>query len=269
MLATNTIAEGDSREVGLATLSSSGVTLVRAEKSRKWPGTANLEIASLWLRKGDWQGSFCLGNEQVGGITPYLEIAGIVTGEPCDLSANDEKCIEGAKALGMGFTLEPDEAESLMNLNPRNEEVLFPFLTGQDLNSTSDQSASRWTIYFADWPLSREMAPVQYRGPVAKDYPESLRIIEERVKPERFSYPPDSSWNRSIRAKWWQYGLLRPALLKAMEGMKRVLMRSAVSNQLICLLSNDNSVFSCYQGVFISRLWQLCLAPIFRSHDLA
>jgi hypothetical protein len=28
--------------------------------SRRWPGTASLEVAHLWLRQGNWQGQFIL-----------------------------------------------------------------------------------------------------------------------------------------------------------------------------------------------------------------
>jgi hypothetical protein len=151
----------------------------------------------------------------------------------------------------MGFVLEPDEATELIAQNPKNSDVVLPFLTGQDLNARVDQSASRWTIYFFDWPLNRDTAPVGYRGPTASDYPECLRIVEQRVKPERLSYPPDSSWNRSIRERWWLYGLPRPALIRAMKGMERVLVRSAVSNLNCFAFGSTKWVFSHVTKVFI------------------
>jgi hypothetical protein len=51
-LATNTIAQGDTREVGLDELMAGGCVIPRAVPSRKWPGTANLEVAQFWIRKG-------------------------------------------------------------------------------------------------------------------------------------------------------------------------------------------------------------------------
>lgn len=52
LLATNTIAEGDTREVGLDQLVAAGCIIYRAVPSRKWPGTASLEVAHIWLRQG-------------------------------------------------------------------------------------------------------------------------------------------------------------------------------------------------------------------------
>ena len=80
----------------------------------------------------------------------------------------------GSIVLGMGFVLEPDEARRLIDKDPRNKDVLFPYLNGEDLNSRPDQSPSRWVINFFDWPLDRDSAPEDYEGPVAADYPDCL-----------------------------------------------------------------------------------------------
>src|SRR6266496_926669 len=60
LLATNTIAQGDTREVGLDQITASGWTIPYAAPSRKWPGEASLEVAHVWLRRGIWLGSFML-----------------------------------------------------------------------------------------------------------------------------------------------------------------------------------------------------------------
>lgn len=172
-------------------------------------------------------------------------------GKPKQLTANEGLVIEGPKVLGMGFILETEEAQELIARNPRNKEVLFPFLTGQDLNSRVDKGPSRWVIYFFDWPLDRKSAPSGYSGPVADDYPDCLGIVEERVKPDRLAYPPDSAWNRAIRERWWQFGLPRPALLKAIKGRDRVLVRSAVSNLNSFAFGQTDWVFSHAIKVFI------------------
>ena len=52
----------------------------------------------------------------------------------------------------MGFVVEPDEAEAWIEADPRNTEVLFPYLNGEDLNSRADALAPRWIIDFNDKP---------------------------------------------------------------------------------------------------------------------
>ena len=251
LLATNTVSEGDTRTVGLAQLVAAEFSISFAIRSMKWPGAANLEVAVVSLHKGHWNGGCVLDGIRVRAISDDLSVPSNVIGTPFQINANAGLAIEGAKNLGMGFILDPQEASKLITKDCRNKDVLFPFLNGEDVNSRPDQSATRWTIFFFEWPLNREGAPDGYDGPVAEDYPDCLKIVEERVKPERMSYPPDSSWNRSLRAKWWQYGLPRPALLKALKGKSRALVKSAVSQNNFFVLVATNVVFSHATKVFI------------------
>lgn len=49
LIATNTIAQGDTREVGLDRMVSNGFTITRVIQSRSWPAaSANLEYAAVW-----------------------------------------------------------------------------------------------------------------------------------------------------------------------------------------------------------------------------
>ncbi len=50
LIATNTIAQGDTREVGLDAVLTN-MTITRALPSSRWPGDANLEIANIWLNQ--------------------------------------------------------------------------------------------------------------------------------------------------------------------------------------------------------------------------
>ena len=74
----------------------------------------------------------------VESITPFLnntrqgsEVSLI------SLDANAGKSFIGSYVLGMGFVLEPEEAQALIAKDPRNKDVLFPYLNGEDLNSRS------------------------------------------------------------------------------------------------------------------------------------
>lgn len=50
--------------------------------------------------------------------------------------------------FGKGFILDPYQANVLVEENPKNKDVLFPFLNGDDLNNNYDQRPSRWVINF-------------------------------------------------------------------------------------------------------------------------
>ncbi|MEO7019122.1 MAG: DNA methyltransferase, partial [Ktedonobacteraceae bacterium] len=228
LIATNTIAQGDTREVGLDQIVASGWTIPRAIPSRKWPGEANLEVAQVWLREGEWQGPYILNDIAVANITPLLTTPGTTQGNPYKLIANMDKSFQGSIVLGMGFVLEPEEAQNLISKDIRNKDVLFPYLNGEDLNSRPDQSPSRWVINFHDWPLEK-----------AETYANCMQIVYNKVKPER-----DKNNRQTYRDKWWHFGEKRPALYSTIADMKRVLVRARVSNTNAFIFVPQDKVFS-------------------------
>ncbi|MBD2466045.1 endonuclease domain-containing protein [Oscillatoria sp. FACHB-1407] len=156
LVATNTIAQGDTREVGLDQLVTKGCAIYRAVPSRPWIGSASLEVAYLWLCKQHWQSEYVLDEKIVTGITSFLTTLGKAVGKPYQLVANQNKSFQGSNILGLGFTMSPEEAKVLIDRNPKNGDVLFPFLNGDDLTSHFNQLPSRWVINFFDWALDSE-----------------------------------------------------------------------------------------------------------------
>jgi hypothetical protein len=225
LVATNTISQGDTREIGLDQIIKIGF-IYRAVPSRPWSGTAALEVAYVWFKKGKWQGKYYLDDKVVVGITPYLTIPGIAQGNPFLLTANTGKSLTGNKVYGEGFVLEPEEAQVLIAKNSKNKEVLFPYLNGQDLNTNPDQVPSRWVINFFDWPLSPEHEDQKKPkgAPYASDYPDCLEVVERLVKPER-----DNNKHKDIREKWWQHQRPRLEMYAAIADLNRVLVKALVS----------------------------------------
>ncbi len=257
LIATNTIAQGDTREVGLDQLAAKGHLIPRAVPSRKWPGSANLEVAHVWVKKGSWQGGFALDEKLVEGITPFLTIPGKVVGNPYQLVENEGKSFQGSNVLGLGFTMPPEEAQLLIDKNSKNKDVLFPYLNGQDLNSNPDQSPSRWVINFKDWPLDAEHDdPEKPKGPpYAADYPDCLAIVREKVKPEREA----NKYSKSAREKWWLYERSRPELYGAIEGCDRVLGLCLVTQYLAPAFCPTDWVYA----------HRLCIFPLQSITDYA
>jgi hypothetical protein len=239
LLATNTIAQGDTREVGLEQLSGRGAIITRAMPSVPWPGAAALEVAHIWLRLGPWVGDVFLDNKRVSEITPFLIMPSSVAGNPFKLEANAHKSFQGSIVLGLGFVMTPSEAAALIATNSLNRPVLSPYLNGDDITSRPDQSPSRWVINFFDYPLERSatgswvqsnekarkawlrsgLVPKDYPGSVAADFPDCLGIVERHVKPERTRKDEKGEFELRypLYLKWWIYGEKRPALYEAIK----------------------------------------------------
>lgn len=253
MLATNTIAQGDTREVGLDQIEGKGGIIYRAVASRKWPGKANLEIAQIWLRNGAWGSNAVLGGMAVERITTQLSKPGAVEGKPFKLKANEGKSFIGSYVLGMGFVLTPEVAEELIARDPRNTDVLFPYINGDDLNSRPDQSPSRWVINFQDWPLDRISAPEGYDGPVAEDYPDCLAVVRDKVKPERDKLAQGDSTAKDRARRWWQFARPTMNLYASIRGLDRVVIVGQTSKYHNFVFVSPTQVFDQKLVVFVSR----------------
>jgi hypothetical protein len=235
LLATNTIAQGDTREVGLEQLCADGFVILRAVPSRPWPGVASLEVSHVWVRRGPWNGEYILDEKPVAAITSFLVSTDLVIGKPFRLKANEGKSFQGSIVLGMGFVLSSDEAKAMIAEDSRNKDVLFPYLIGEDLNSRPDQSPSRWVINFSDLSIER-----------ANEYPKCFRIVEEKVKPERLM----NKYSKTARDFWWLYERWRPELYRTLANMNHVLVCSEVTKWLAFHFVPVGSVFSANLDVF-------------------
>jgi hypothetical protein len=235
LIATNTIAQGDTREVGLDQIVREDGCIIRAIPSRPWPGVASLEVAHVWGRKGVWKGACNLDDKIVDAVSAFLTTPGTVTGIPYRLKANEGKSFQGSIVLGMGFVLTPEEAQNLIEKDPRNQNVLFPYLNGEDLNSRPDQSPSRWVINFFDWSIEKAM-----------EYPDCFRIVEEKVKPERQRKKPNGEFalRKPLPQNWWIYAEKRPALYRTIANMKRVLVTARVSKYQLFSFCNCGIIAS-------------------------
>jgi hypothetical protein len=232
LISTNTIAQGKAREDGLDVIVNQSGSINHAIKSTKWPGVAAVEVALVTITKQAWNRKFYLANKEVKTITPYLDDAETL-GNPYPLKQNEGKSFQGSIVLGKGFVLEPHDAEALIAKDPRNKEVLFPYLNGDDLNNNPDQSPSRWVINFFDWPEDK-----------AKSYPDCYEIVERLVKPERIEYDENkNSWNKSVKEKWWQFGAWRKGLDETISPLNRILVVAQVSKTLgFVFVSKDQIV---------------------------
>ncbi|MEV7124033.1 Eco57I restriction-modification methylase domain-containing protein [Kitasatospora griseola] len=241
LIATNTVAQGDTRQVGLDQLVARGFTITRAIQSRSWPAaSANLEYAAVWgtqIGVGPEIPRIVAEDDdyiEAKTISALLEPGGRVDGNPFRLPENAGVAFIGCYVLGMGFVLESEEAESWIEANERNGEVLFPYLNGEDLNSRPDSSASRWVI---DFNNRTELQAESYGLPYGR--------VLGAVKPER------QKVNRKVlRDRWWQYADKRPAMRRAIADLDEVLVITLVSRTVMPMRVSTGTVFSHALGVF-------------------
>jgi len=251
LIATNTIAQADSREASLEFIVKNAGVIYRADASIAWPGGAAVFVAVVHITKAPFVGVRFLGPIECNSISPFLT-TGVAESGPRPLKAQSDVAFHGSVLVGDGFILPVEEAEELLRKQPRNADVLFPYVTGKDLNATPDHAASRWVINFFDWPLNRAACSQDYQGPVAEDYPDILDIVSTRVKPgrDKLAAKSDSSAKGYVRL-WWQYGRRQEALYSRIRAKASVIVRPRVSNTHAPVFYRPNIVFSDAVVVFI------------------
>ncbi|MEV7968892.1 DNA methyltransferase [Sphaerisporangium sp. NPDC088356] len=237
LIATNTLAQGDTREVGLDQIVGNGTTIRQCIKSRPWPSkSAVLEYCALWTSKAQLGDSAerLADNLVVSEISPALERASRALGGPYRLIGSRRIAHIGSYVNGMGFTMTPENARILIDGDERNREVLFPYINGQNVSSRPDCSASRWIIDFRDWPVER-----------AKEYSECYDQVLRLVKPER-----DGISRKVYRERWWQYAESQMTMRNAIAGLERVIVITLVSKAVMPMMVRTGQVFSHALGVF-------------------
>ena len=253
LIATNTIAQGDTRSTGLRWICEHGGDIYRANRRFKWPGQAAVVVSVVHVHRGHWGGARSLDDQQVPEITAFLFHRGGHQ-DPARLRANAGKSFQGSIVLGMGFTFDDTdkngvasplaEMRRLISENPKNREVIFPYIGGEEVNTSPTHAHHRYVINFRDYPLRRgdleqsweqadpqtrrelrrrPVVPLDYREPVAADWPGLLAIVEQKVWPER-----RAKSDRVAQDQWWRFLRLRPELREAISGLARVLVISRI-----------------------------------------
>ncbi len=220
---TNTISQGDTRQSGLTWICINSGTIYRAQKRINWPGKAAVIVSLVFVYKGRYRGEKTIGIRKVKNITAFLFHTG-GSESPESLEANNSKSFQGVIPLSKGFVFNDkdkknestpvSEMERLVQSDPKNKERIFPFIGYAEVANHPKHNHSRYIINFEEMNEN-----------VARQWPDLMKIIEEKVKPERIKKDGDK-YPRMVY-EWWKYWNPRPALYSALRNLNRVLVAGA------------------------------------------
>jgi hypothetical protein len=233
LVATNTIAQGDTRQAGLVPLLRQGLTIYAAEPSRPWPGDAAVTVAIVHLAKGRVRyESPVLDGREVVAINSFLQ-ARREREAPLQLVTNYLVAFQGSISLGDGFVLTPDEAAVLMSRDPNLQQIVRPYIGGAEINSDPTQNFARFIINFGTITLEE-----------AARWPLALDIVRERVKPGRDAQRDDQASAAKAKQNWWRFWAPRDALYASIAPLGRCLVTSIVTKHLMFSFQPTNRIFS-------------------------
>lgn len=242
LIATNTIGQGDTRSTGLRWICSRGGDIFAARKRVKWPGMAAVVVSVVHVFKGRFAGAKHLDDREVERITAFLFHRGDHD-DPARLATNAGKSFQGSIVLGMGFTFDESdtdtvatpiaEMERLIAKNRDYREVILPYIGGEEVNTSPTHAHHRYVINFGE--CSEEEC--------RRRWPKLMAIVEAKVKPERMKLA-DNPDGRRRREHWWQFGRVTPALNAAVVGLERVLVISRISNSFAFTFLSTGIVYN-------------------------
>jgi hypothetical protein len=257
LIATDTIAEGDTRTTGLGWLVRNGASIYDARRGLLWGGDANVAVAVVHLGKGAPARAIParrLNGGIVGAVNSRLR-TGRERADALPLAVEAEVRFCGCKIYGEGFVLTSQERGALLAKNSRNAERIFPLINGEEFNVSPEQGFTRYVINLGQYALEE-----------AERWPDLMAIVREKVKPERDT-AKDNADGAHRKKYWWQFAQPRPELFRAIRKHERCLVNPEVSKHLVFAFQPTDRVFSHTLHVYELFTWSSLAVLQSRAHE--
>jgi hypothetical protein len=204
LVATNSIAQGQSRKAGLSYIINHGGIIHNAIRTQPWSGEAKVHVSIVnWAKTQEGDDWVLDGEPVTQPISDSLTLAESTLTVAATLKQNRNRCFEGVKPSGKGFVIHEVQALKWIQQDATNADILKPFISGDPLTEHPELKPERWIIDFNAMPIEE-----------ASEYTEIFNHIKARVKPER-----DTNRRETTKIHWWHYGEKRPAMRRALEGL--------------------------------------------------
>ncbi|WP_286157409.1 Eco57I restriction-modification methylase domain-containing protein [Streptomyces somaliensis] len=240
LIATSTLAQGDTREVGLDQLAVANIDIRRAVKGEPWPSvSATLEYCAVWTSKVPLAENAV---RVLDGIAVSSRISTSLIPQTrqspwvAPLFENSGIAFRGVVPFGAGFIISEEVARDWIAEDERYRDILFPYVNGQDVNNHPLHGSSRWIINFHDYSESE-----------ARKFSRAYEKVLREVKPER-----DRNKREARRRKWWQFAERAPGLESAVAPLRQCIAMAQVSKTAMPVLVECGKVFDQKVTVFAS-----------------
>ena len=232
LIATDTISQGDTREVGLDALINVG-EIYRAIPTQPWPGTANVHVSVVWFKCGTWNGEILLDGHIVDSISSAL-LANARNDKIYALSENKGFISEGVKIHGNGFVVSADQYAELVLADQRNKTILQPYIGGDDITTQISSNPARYVINFGVMSLEE-----------ARKFSIPCSIVDSLVRPYR-----ESLTGQIHEQRYWVFWDRREKFFAQVNEHPFVLVCSGTAKYLIIDRVSTNQVLSQKLKVF-------------------
>ena len=298
LIATNTIAQGDTRSTGLRWICNNGGHIYRAFSRCEWPGDAAVIVSVVHMAKGYYNGSKRLDGRVVENISAFLSHIGR-NNNPAELNCNLNKSFQGHTIRGIGFTVDDSDNKNdpipystmydLIETNPHNRKVILPYIGGDEVSQSPTHNHRRHVVCFRDYPLRRDdlkfkwadaneamrtvwmregVVPIDYPFPVASDWPDLLEIVKNKVLSKRLNRSKKiKSGNDGVK-RWWLFSGYRRRLVESIVGLERILLKSRIGRHFAFTFLPNGMMYADSLVVFPFASYAVFCALQSRPHEI-
>ena len=243
LVGTNTIRQGDTRKASLDYIVENGGVIYDAVSSQPWSGDAVVEFSIVNWAKGvdvspkTFRLSEGTKKVELETIPPSLTAeVDVAAAAPLKVNRDPKVCFQGqTPGHTPGFTLATQQAEDLVERDPESAEVIHPFLTGDELNSTG-----RPGRFIIDIPAEDVLSAQRWQDAYEHVKEHVLPTRQERAEKEAAGNEKAQARNPRARVNWhhrrflefwWQLSYRREDMLDAFSRLSRYIALSRVAVQ--------------------------------------
>ena len=264
LIATKTIAQGDTRSAGLTFIATHGGVIFCARKKFPWPGVASVAVSVVHISRGEPEVTKYLDGQIVDRISAFLFFQGSDT-DPAPQRANLNHAFQGCNISGQGFLFDDgDDGASptsvmrdLIENEPEYATRIRPFVGGTEINSRPGTSTDRFVIGFGRLSLEE----------VDDMWPKLVDILRAKVKPDREGRPKNKQ-SIALAKRWWQWHTDRPTFQAASEGMSRIIVGSMVTAHFCFIFQPTDRVFGHTLNLFALDSYSAFASMQSRVHEI-
>jgi hypothetical protein len=260
LVGTQNIRNNASRIGGLDQVVKSG-TIIEAVDNQPWSGEANVHVSIVnwvktqdpsllpkkrrlwhrvepsadtkraWKKQGknaakEYELSFKDASFLSSSLSDQTDVSGA---ERLACNYEPQVCFSGQVAGHNGFVLQPKEAIELLKIDPRNRDVMHPFLIGRDMLN-GDGSPSEWVI---DFQTRTVIEAGTYAAPFQRIQNLVLPTRTQKADEGKTADGEQRSHHKAFLKYWWRHSFDRPEMIALLAAIPRYIVCSDTTKRPI------------------------------------
>lgn len=239
MVFTNTISEGDTREVGIAQIYPSKLHFFSVMKDHPWAGDVSV-VVSLITSSRVLQPKVFLNSKEVRGINTRLIAGSSSSWHPVPLPRKKNSAFMGDNLYGAGFQISEEQYRAFKQGNPGVDEIIREYLNGKSLVTNYPLKNDGFVI------CAEEFSEIDLKS----KYPQIYRHLEQTVKESR-----KKAKSKKDREIWWKFTAYRKEMRNQIGTLNRVFARPQSSSTHALILSDVSRIHSIKCILFPTNSW--------------